>query len=140
MCALSGKPILVGRSHFYLFPCGHVFDAGALANEVLNTLQPMHKLQLETLLNRLASLSAPGSASPTAAGAAADGGFGAASKAGEEPAGPTLAQQRDEAQAEVDEFIAAECPFCGEAMVRRINAPFIAVEDAREAAEWAIPC
>ena len=45
---------------------------------------------------------------------------------------------REVLQNEIDEFIAAECPFCGEAMVRKINMGFIAAGEEEIAHDWTI--
>ena len=40
------------------------------------------------------------------------------------------------AAAELEDLLCAECPYCGEMMLRQIDAPFITEDDAEEAELW----
>ena len=42
------------------------------------------------------------------------------------------------AAAELEDLLCAECPYCGEMMLRQIDAPFITEDDAEEAELWKI--
>ena len=42
------------------------------------------------------------------------------------------------AAAELEDLLCAECPYCGEMMLRQIDAPFITEDDAEEAKLWKI--
>lgn len=80
---------------FYYFPCTHVFHSDCLITKVKEQLKERQRVKLEDVLTRLSSNV------------------------------PTNAQAREKLQDDLDELVAAECLYCGDAMIRSLDKPFI---------------
>jgi tetratricopeptide (TPR) repeat protein len=154
-CDLCGVNVL--SRAFYLFPCQHAFHADCLRDEVLRGATITQRAQVKDLESRLADLARAG------AGAAdhqqlhyqRGGSMGIiAGPSDDLVATATLRgnqkeddkdkeaffslhhSKADELRAELDEVVASECVFCGEAMLRTIDQPFITAADKSIVESW----
>ena len=77
----------------------------------------------------------PGSSGAARAGAGSGAGNGAG---GGKPAagGSPIASKIETLQAELDEYVASECPFCGSIMINSIVEPFGLEEDCSYGDDW----
>jgi hypothetical protein len=146
-CELTGQNIL--GKEFYVFPCSHAFHAVALRQEMMKHLNSFQRQTVKQLVQKLQELSTdmPSSTNMFQRSLAAAIPFlkekqnrnNNNAKDDPESNQQNLAQERDMVQQKLDEIIASECIFCGEAMIKSIHQPFITPEDEeREGAEWKI--
>lgn len=98
--AIMSKP-------FYLFPCKHLFHTDCLINEILSSLTPTKRARIDEIQRQLDTL-----------GLIKDDAISVSS-------GITGLGYKDRMLSELDDLIASECPYCGDLMIRRIDAPFI---------------
>ena len=123
----------LGGSPLYLFPCSHAFHSRCLISDLSSKLASSQVEQLAALQARLtAAAKLPPPPAPTSTSASAS----ASSRSdGGEGGGGVAA-----ARAALDAMVGAECPLCGDLMIRSITQPFISEhEAAEEALSWAIP-
>ncbi len=128
-CVLCGQAALTRQ--FYLFPCRHAFHATCLARYILPYLTPMQRRAVEALQEQLAAEAFDV--------AAAVGGGGCAVGGSGERSSKRKAAQVEALQGEIDGYLAAECPWCGDVMIRTVDDPLVSEEEAaREALAWEI--
>lgn len=127
---------------FYLFPCEHAFHADCLVAKVMPHLPRKRQQQVSMLFEKIQSIpeAAPG-ASPlkggarsSAAAASSLRGRGGAGGDGTEKAPESATASRAELQAQMDEFVAKECLFCGDIMINSVSEPL--GDDVDDDAEW----
>jgi len=113
-CSTCSAPLL-SSTPFYLFSCQHRFHATCLAEAVLPHLAQAKQRKVGELQQQLASLTLD---------------------SGSLDSRP-VPSRLEQAQAELDELVAAECVFCGDVMIRNIDRPFIEDQDFdRVIQEW----
>ena len=123
-CELCGGTVLTQQ--FYIFPCSHAFHNDCLFKHVLPHLNPGQRRAVNDLQEQLnAELAAGGGSS------SGGGGFVSGNK--------RKATQLEAIQSEIDGYLAAECPFCGDIMIRSIDQPLISEEEEQEELlEWEV--
>ena len=126
-CDLSSELLL--SKPFYVFSCGHRFHSDRLAEFVLPHLLPARQKKFHELQAQLEVLGRETDTSSL------DSKSALPSKLDLVNTYLNLVQpaiafmlNNSQVQAEMDDLIAAECPFCGDIMIRNIDKPFI--EDA----------
>jgi len=125
-CEICSFPVIVRP--FYVFPCGHKFHSDCIIAEMLPLATNNKRRQVEELQRRLEEATLKESVGNLGAERNSIGSTGSGAPA------ITLKQQ---VKQELDEFIAPECLFCGEFMIRSVDRPFISKEDyAREMDSW----
>jgi len=134
ICELCGTSVL---SHqFYIFPCSHAFHSDCLSAHVLPHLNPGQRRAVNDLQEQLAAeLAAEGGGGGM--GGSSSGGVGGSSSGGG-GSSKRKATQLEAIQSEIDGYLAAECPFCGDIMIRSIDKPLIGEEEEeeKELLEW----
>uniref|UniRef100_A0A7S1SRU6 Pep3/Vps18 RING C-terminal domain-containing protein n=1 Tax=Tetraselmis chuii TaxID=63592 RepID=A0A7S1SRU6_9CHLO len=116
--ATPGAPAPLGAiPPFYVFPCNSSFHSTCLLEEVKDLHGAAKREVISSLASRMMALE------PTAATAPATG---------KQPAEAVLTLRR-----QLDDLIAAECPRCGESVIKLIDKPLVEPGDA-EVASWAI--
>jgi hypothetical protein len=131
-CDACRDPVL--SRHFYLFPCGHAFHSDCLLAEMmrhLNTTQKRRVAELSLAVTRVQTLSAAvaegGPSVLTTASVAAElAALGIAtgdSRASAADIRTTLVTRGEESQAELDAYVAGECLYCGDVMIRSVADP-----------------
>jgi hypothetical protein len=110
-CDLCSFPA-ISRA-FYLFPCQHLFHHDCLLRDVIPRLSNIDRQRVGELQQRLAN---PGLAVPMASAKRAN--------AADEPSAAATNAQLEQIKNELDDVIARECLFCGEAMIASIDQPF----------------
>jgi len=138
---------LVLSRTFYLFPCEHAFHADCLVAKVMPHLSRRQQKDVSSLFEQIQAMpevapgtspvkgGAPGATGPGGArGARGGAGSDEASAAAEdgEPAPAT----RAELQAQMDEYVAKECLFCGEIMINSVAEPLGG--EAEDDDEWEV--
>ena len=121
---------------FYVFSCGHRFHADRLAEAVLPHLQPSRQKKLHELQSQLEVLSRETDTSSLDSKSALPSKLDLVTIHHQHNVSVKF-NATSQVQAEIDDLIAAECPFCGDIMIRNIDKPFI--EDAdfqRVINEW----
>jgi hypothetical protein len=114
---------------FYVFPCQHAFHATCLAHHILPYLNTSQRRAVQALQEQLA---------------AEYFGFNEGIGGGVRGTGGKMSQRKaaqvEALQGEIDGYLAAECPFCGDVMIRSIDKPLVGEgEEAKaEAEEWEI--
>ncbi|EWM23884.1 vacuolar protein sorting protein [Nannochloropsis gaditana] len=114
---------------FYVFPCQHAFHATCLAHHILPYLNTSQRRAVQALQEQLA---------------AEYFGFNEGMGGGVRGSGRKMSQRKaaqvEALQGEIDGYLAAECPFCGDVMIRSIDEPLVGEgEEAKaEAEEWEI--
>ncbi|GAA0186776.1 membrane trafficking regulatory protein [Lithospermum erythrorhizon] len=109
---------------FYVFPCGHAFHGQCLIAHVTRCTTPA---QAEHILDLQKQLTLPGSGSRVQL----NGSFA------EEETITNMAPM-NKIQAQMDDAVGSECPFCGELMIREISLPFILPMESDEVESWEI--
>jgi vacuolar protein sorting-associated protein 18 len=109
---LFGKP-------FYLFPCSHGFHCHCLLQRASQFLSPAQVSAVQGVEELLRGL----------AGRGKDFSLDRRGRA-----------EQEALQQELDGYIAADCPFCGFAMIQALSQPLIGQQaaDIEEAKSWAI--
>lgn len=113
----------------YLFPCGHVFHIDCLIDFTRPLMTPERRARVQQLVASIAAFRHQHGAQP-----ADDPGTVAAPQAALTP------QQKssvDSLRVQLDNLVAAECPLCGDMMIRLIEVPFIQPHEPA-IAQWAI--
>jgi len=118
-CELCGTPVLTRQ--FYLFPCGHAMHADCLTMEMQKHLDPVQRRRVQEIHQKLSSDSRR---KIEHVGATEDSGV------------DDLESEADALTAELDDYIAAECLFCGDAMIKTIDDPFITEDEQAELSTW----
>jgi len=119
-CSSCSQPLMIRT--FYAFPCRHTFHANCLEREIspyipLETLQRLKELKLQL--------------------AAAAAKIPDASQDDSSSIGSKTLQSVEKNLQEVDEILAAECPFCGDYLIRMIDQPFFTpTEYLKELKTW----
>lgn len=110
-CEPCGE-VLLGKQ-FYLFPCSHGFHCQCLINLAPKILSPQQFHALESLLDSLKSLTGRGKEFDN-----------------------RTRIQYENIQAEIDNFVAADCPLCGSAMISSLMNPLVDDSASMEAKSW----
>ncbi|XP_024543759.1 vacuolar protein sorting-associated protein 18 homolog isoform X2 [Selaginella moellendorffii] len=121
---LAYDPLHGPASLFYVFPCEHCFHTECLINYMLKTGEKAERdriLELKKRMSVLAVEKPPHSKKDYLAE--------------EEESG---IHPLDQANAEIAEIVANECPHCGERSVRDLWKPFVPPREAEYAASWEI--
>ena len=130
-CDVCRDPVL--SRHFYLFPCGHAFHNDCLLADMmkhLNTSQRRRVGELTQLVQRmqtlLSAVAEGGTGVLTTPGVTAElASLGIAPEVRATAADikMTLTSRSEEMQAELDRYVAGECLYCGDVMIRSIADP-----------------
>jgi len=112
-CEECGEPLFARQ--FYLFPCGHGLHCDCMRKRVLPYLDARQRRAVERLEERTKAM---------------------ASRARDDDR--RALTQYEYAQAELDGYLAGECPLCGSVMIMSVAQPLVgsSEEDLKEAAEW----
>ena len=142
---------------FYAFPCGMAFHGACLLEALLPALPAERRARC---LDLLAATRAPlpralrrackeyarrdkdrrdrGEAAASAGDEGVSEGVAAPSAPGEKKT--DVAKETPEAlKAQLQDLLCEECPFCGEASIASIDAPFVRPDEAEEAESWRTP-
>jgi len=104
--------------NLYLFPCGHVFHIDCLIDFTGPLMTGERRERVQEIISELAKLKN-------------------ISKQGDGVNSVAVQQKSNSLRAQLDNLVAAECPLCGDLMIRLIEVPFIQPkEDA--ISKWAI--
>mmetsp|Transcript_13019 Transcript_13019/g.19636 ORF Transcript_13019/g.19636 Transcript_13019/m.19636 type:complete len:1090 (-) Transcript_13019:185-3454(-) len=114
VCEICEDPILGRQRQFYLFPCGHGFHEDCLLKKSPEYLDSDTDVKLALSLEEQIK------------------GVAARAKDNDKR---SLAQL-EQLQAELDGLIAADCPLCGDSMIRSVGRSLISSGDALEAKSW----
>lgn len=118
-CELCGGAVL--SQQFYIFPCSHAFHSECLARHVLPHLTPVQRRAVNDLQEQLSAETAAGLNGLPVSGS------------------KRKSTQLEAIQTEIDGYLAAECPFCGDIMISSINQPLISEEEEqKDLLEWEI--
>ncbi|KAM9294249.1 vacuolar protein sorting-associated protein 18 homolog [Gastrophryne carolinensis] len=119
-CRSCDFPLL--NRPFYLFLCGHMFHYDCLMQMVVPELPTYKQLKLEDLQKKLGAAAQPSKSR---------------SHAKEEDSISLGKGQptREQIKADIDDLVAAECPYCGELMIESIDKPFIDPQKYKEEME-----
>ncbi|CAL1534740.1 unnamed protein product [Lymnaea stagnalis] len=112
-CSSCAYPLMTRA--FYLFPCSHKFHMDCLISEVLPSLPPSTRSQVESLQRKLA-----------------EGETTTVQKLG------GIGHLKDmDVKSKLDEFVASECTLCGDFMIRCVDKLFVEEDEwASIAADW----
>ncbi|KAJ3144566.1 hypothetical protein HDU89_008178 [Geranomyces variabilis] len=152
-CYLCRLPLLTRQ--FYVFPCEHVFHADCLTSHIVKESPAVKAARIKDLQARIAQDVA---ARRVAAAASDDSGMGLAlamrlgrnlldpivdSTLGAAANANSEVKHLNKAEAEalkedLDELVAAECPLCGDLMIRSVDRPFIAESESDVIRSWQI--
>ena len=108
MCSACMAPLLTRP--FYHFSCGHAFHSDCLVEALLPHLGEARACKLTELQAQVAALGREGSGDKGSSGTGV---------------GRALPSKQDMVQAELDDLVAGECPYCGEIMIKSVDKPFI---------------
>jgi len=112
---------------FYLFPCGHVYHSSCLRNEMTKFLDKIQKARVNELLATISQLT------QESVNKKKDKNLGTEDM----NANVTVSvNQIDTLKDELDDYIASECIYCGDVMIKSIAEPFISPEDQMDIASW----
>lgn len=100
-CHLCRYPLLTRSA--YLFPCGHRFHGDCLLPKVLAGMSQVRRDRVQYLQRELASL---------------PGGGGVNSTSDTDSLAPGSLSLREQLLQDLDDIIASDCLFCGEAIIR----------------------
>jgi hypothetical protein len=131
-CDVCRDPVLA--RHFYLFPCGHAFHEDCLLADMMKHLNTSQKRRvgdlrqsvqrIQTLLHAVAE---NGTAYLSSSAAASElSAFHISppdSRVTAADVRTLLVSKSEEMQAELDRYVAGECLYCGEVMIRSIADP-----------------
>lgn len=130
-CDLCRDAVL--SRHFYLFPCGHAFHGDCLLAEMmrhLNSGQKRRVAELTQSVQRTQALSqalaegGPGVLStPSVINELAALDIASETRSSAVDVKVQLSSRGDELQSELDRYVAGECLYCGEVMIRSISDP-----------------
>jgi len=104
-CDLCGYLALTRQ--FYLFPCNHVFHADCLTKETMQYLNILQKQQVQDLQFKIQQEAAT-----------------ARKESASTDELNVIVPQFEQLKQKLDEIIAAECIYCGEAIIKTIDQPF----------------
>ncbi|KAJ3158697.1 hypothetical protein HDU86_002662 [Geranomyces michiganensis] len=164
-CYLCRLPLLTRQ--FYVFPCEHVFHADCLTGHIIKESPPVKAARIKDLQARIArdvaarrvvaaasSSSSVTTAEDTGIGLAlamrlgrnlldpiVDSTLSAVAAAGGAANADVKVSSKAEAEAlkeDLDELVAAECPLCGDLMIRSVDRPFIAESEGDVIRSWQI--
>ncbi|XP_068109477.1 vacuolar protein sorting-associated protein 18 homolog [Hyperolius riggenbachi] len=116
-CTSCDFPLL--NRPFYLFLCGHMFHYDCLMQTVVPNLLAYKQKELDDLQKKLAAAVQPSKSRSLA----------------KEEDSISLGKgqpSREQIKADIDDIVAAECPYCGELMIRSIDKPFIDPQKFKE--------
>jgi len=105
--------------NLYLFPCGHVFHIDCLIEFTGPLMTVERRNRVQQIISQLSSMKS------------------ALSKQGDSSNSTAIQQKRNNLRMQLDNLVAAECPLCGNMMIRLIEVPFIQPKEPA-IAQWAI--
>lgn len=116
-CTSCDFPLL--NRPFYLFLCGHMFHYDCLMQIVFPSLPAYKQIKLEDLQKKLGAAAQPSKS---------------CSHAKDEDSTSLGKGQpsREQIKADIDDIVAAECPYCGELMIRSVDKAFIDPQKYKE--------
>jgi len=105
--------------NLYLFPCGHVFHIDCLIDFTGPLMTQERRSNVQKIIEQLSALKS------------------SLNRQGDSNNAATVQQKSNNLRTQLDNLVAAECPLCGDMMIRLIEVPFI---QPREPAisQWAI--
>jgi len=131
----SACPARLMTAPFHLFPCGHRVHTTCLLEEIAPHLSAARRGKLNQLRAELAAAEREdvAIADKDALRSGAYGGGGSVNGS----AAAALPSKAEALRNELDSLVAAECCFCGDAIVRMVDKPLIEEEDFEETLrEW----
>ncbi|KAI8823436.1 vacuolar protein sorting protein 18 [Fimicolochytrium jonesii] len=136
-CNICNAALLTRQ--FYVYPCEHVFHADCLTDQTIKNSNPTKAKRVKDLQRRITQ----GVAARRAGPATDEGGINLASamlamrlgkpyEAAIEPA----AVKTEVLKEELDDLIAAECPLCGDLMIKSVDRPFVDATEMELIRSW----
>jgi len=105
--------------NLYLFPCGHVFHIDCLLDFTGPLMTDERRSRVQAIIKELSDLKS------------------ALSRQGDPNSSVANRHRSNGLRVQLDNLIAAECPLCGDMMIRLIEAPFIQPKE-QAISQWAI--
>lgn len=106
---------LLYNQQFYLFPCSHGFHCDCLSKNVVKFMGESKAFKLRNLEDQLKLLLSRKDFSDK-----------------------KVTAQIELLQNEIDGYIGADCPLCGNIMIETLSLPLITIDDEVEATSWAL--
>jgi len=125
-CDLCDYPVITRE--FYLFPCCHVYHSACLRNEMMKHLDKVQRARVNELLTAISQLNQESGVKKKLT-----------SLDEKSEANVTVSVNKiDALKDELDDYIASECLYCGDMMIKSIAEAFIGSEDALDIASWSV--
>jgi len=122
-CDLCNYAVLTRE--FYLFPCGHVYHATCLRNEMVKYLDKIQKARVAELMSLISQMSS-------------DSVIKKKQTLDEKETNVTVTvNQIDSLKDELDDYVASECPYCGDIIIKSIAESFVQLDEI-ESLSWVI--
>ncbi|XP_022256973.1 vacuolar protein sorting-associated protein 18 homolog [Limulus polyphemus] len=113
-CSACFFPVMTRA--FYLFPCQHMFHMDCLIAEVITHLITNKRHRVEEIQRQLVAMTGRDDAASLSSVSGIPG-----------------VSTKERLKMELDDLIASECLYCGDIMIRSVDAPFIDPEEYTEA-------
>ncbi|XP_076366787.1 vacuolar protein sorting-associated protein 18 dor isoform X3 [Tachypleus tridentatus] len=113
-CSACFFPVMTRA--FYLFPCQHMFHMDCLIAEVITHLITTKRHRVEEIQRQLVAMTGRDDATSLSSVSGIPG-----------------VSAKEKLKMELDDLIASECLYCGDIMIRSVDAPFIDPEEYTEA-------
>jgi len=123
-CDLCNYAVLTRE--FYLFPCGHVYHATCLRNEMVKYLDKVQKARVTELMTLISQMSSDSIIKKKQT----------LDEKSETNVTVTV-NQIDSLKDELDDYVASECPYCGDIIIKSIAEPFVQLDEI-ESLSWVI--
>lgn len=108
---------------FYVFPCNHMFHGDCLSTEIVPYLNSAQRQRVQDLQQKIMNESNQGKTMATTNKDGAD-----------ETA--VVVPKNEQFKTMLDEIIAAECPLCGDIMIKSIEKPFLSEREMETIRTW----
>ncbi|PRP82641.1 hypothetical protein PROFUN_09752 [Planoprotostelium fungivorum] len=125
-CSLCKTPALARE--FYLFPCAHAFHEDCLKTKMMKGIGSVDIKRLTKLTEELGHLQRDEFKEVTDYNPTENR---------EDRENSAMYSKMEKIKEEIDNLVAAECPFCGQMMIQSITEPFVTANDL-EALTWQI--